>query len=294
MDNAVLVAPCTNSTLAMRLQAIQDNYTPHVRRWFDWMDSTGYGIDEIGIQKYFQLLLTESHYSASTIRVRRQAAKKRIDQAFHDADDTTRTKIERLLKDLDRGHNTKAPSIQRAAIDRDKSIDENQFKQILALCRSKRQQLYFKFLYETGCRVAEMVGARLDKIELTETAAKVTVIGKGSKERTVRIHRATYEEIVKTCQGQVYLFETANHKPIHPVYVSSQVKRIGKRAGVKISAHCMRHSWATRMVKRHPASIDAISRYMGHSSVAITLNMYVHTNLTEATIPKHLAYNVLQ
>ena len=45
-------------------------------------------------------------------------------------------------------------------------------------------------LYNTGCRVAEMCGARLDKCEDLEDMVRLTITGKGRKERKVDIEKA--------------------------------------------------------------------------------------------------------
>ena len=51
------------------------------------------------------------------------------------------------------------------------------------------------------------------------------------------------------------------------------------RAGNGLSVR-NRHSSATRKVRAYPGKLDAVSRYLGHSSVSITLSLYCHTELS--------------
>ena len=45
-----------------------------------------------------------------------------------------------------------------------------------------------------------------------------------------------------------------------------------------ISAHTLRHSFATRMIDEGK-SIKGVSKYLGHSNVSTTLDLYVHSEL---------------
>ena len=62
-------------------------------------------------------------------------------------------------------------------------------------------------------------------------------------------------------------------------YVSDEIAKEGHRIlKRKISAYVMRHSFATLSI-RDGASVKAVSSYLGHSSTAITQDMYVHETL---------------
>ena len=77
-------------------------------------------------------------------------------------------------------------------------------------------------------------------------------------------------------------FETAGRKSYDRSYVSDRVRRVAKRAiDRKLSAHCLRHSFATRKIAKYPAFIPDISRYLGHRNVSITLSTYNHNLLSD-------------
>jgi len=263
------------------IEQIQDKYSSQVKHFTSWLRVNHRELDELAIGDYFKVL-NESDVSASTIRVRRQAVKKRVRQLFQNTDHATYQRIETVLKRLDEDPETKAPKIQDAPIGTDKVLDPYELKRLLGSA-TQRQACFIAFLWQTGCRVSEMIGTKHNHvIEQTDKAVTIRVIGKGLKERRVKITQELYRAILATFQGETYLFETDNSKPYSRSYVSNQIKGLGKRAiGRNISAHSLRHSFASRKVQQLPGKAEAISKYLGHAKVSTTLGMYVHSSLSE-------------
>ena len=142
--------------------------------------------------------------------------------------------------------------------------------------------MFLRFLFSTGCRVSEMCGIRLRDIENQGATEKIRITGKGNKERFIRIRIDLCTEIQQVFKGSTLLFETSRQKPYNRSYVSNQIKKLGKAfLGRKISAHSLRHSFATIAVGKYPGKLDAVSHYLGHSSTSITLNMYCHNQLSD-------------
>jgi len=281
MDNVPAAYGYTDEALLARAEAIRDAYSYQIRHFIRWARSTGHGFNEDGIRDYFAHLET-LNYCANTIRNKRSAIKRRVRQLFHDAPVDERIKIDRVLSDLD--HDNPAPKINSVQVTRDKVIDASEYRAMLRACRSDRQRAFIRFLYTTGCRVSELCGARLDRCEARENTVKIRILGKGRKERFVRIEADLYAFIRSTFNGSTYLFETSTGQSYSRVYVSGQVKRIGALIGRDIAAHCLRHTFATRKVQQLPGKLDAVSRYLGHSTPSITLAMYCHSSLTDAEL----------
>ena len=96
------------------------------------------------------------------------------------------------------------------------------------------------------------------------------------------IEKALFDAVRAMFPGETFLFQTQGGKPYRPNYVSYEIIKAGRRIlGRGISAHTMRHSFATLAI-REGASIKAVSEYLGHSSTAITMAMYVHESLEKA------------
>lgn len=109
----------------------------------------------------------------------------------------------------------------------------------------------------------------------------VPVIGKGNKERMLRIRAALFDAIRAEFKGGTYLFETAGGKPFRRTYVSGRVAKLAWDVlARRLGAHCLRHSFATRQIRR-TNKVQAVSTYLGHSSTAITMNYYVHEHLDD-------------
>lgn len=127
--------------------------------------------------------------------------------------------------------------------------------------------------------MSEVLGVRPEDVKAEGVVADLRVIGKGMKKRHVRIPTTALERIQETFRGTEYLFQTENGNRYSRSYVSNAIKRIAKRTlGRTISAHCLRHSFATRLIVK-TRKLQAVSQYLGHSTTSITLNMYVHESL---------------
>ena len=260
---------------------IQDNYTYQVRTWIRWMERSGHGIDEDGIRDYFTWLNQKSGFKARTISIKRCAVKKRVRQLYKTASTDDRIKIDRVLYDIDHECATAPPKPDTGEITPDKVLNNEDYLRLLSSCRSDRQKMFISFLNTTGCRVTEMINIKLSDCEIIGEAVKIYVMGKRSKERFLRIPLSLFEEITAVFQGITYLLETGKGKSYNRCYVSNQIHKIGLRIGRNISAHSLRHSFATKKVNQFPGKIDAVSRYLGHSSVSITLDLYCHNQLSD-------------
>jgi integrase/recombinase XerD len=266
---------------------IQDNYQFQVRSWVSWMDREGYRIDQEGVGKYFSWLNAQSGFAARTIANKRSAVKKRIRTMYKSRPYEDRAKMEQFLKDLDENHDTAAPKPAKSSIGRDAVIPFEKYETLLKASKSARHRLFFRFLVSTGLRVSEAVTARYDAMTADGPEWYVlTVRGKGSKgvafkERSVSVPAAIINEIHQVFHGSAYLFETRTGRPMDRNYISRVIKKLGYRIGMNVSAHTLRHTFATNYLQLNPGKVAALSSYLGHSSVSITLSYYVHEEVTK-------------
>ena len=260
------------------IESINDNYAYHVRHFCTWMRSTGHGVNFEAIRDYF-VELNDSDYSAATIRVKRQAVLKRIRHLFKSRPMSERVQLEEALKDLSTGA-TRAPKVASNAIGTDKIISPLEYERLLQGARSDRQRCFMMTLWFTGCRISEILGVKLQHCEIQGDRVRVRVLGKGKKERFVWLPTALWERIRKCFGGSTWLFATQSGKPYSRSYVSNQIAKLGRAIlDRRISAHTFRHSFATRKIKE-TGKIQAVSQYLGHASVAITLSLYCHDELS--------------
>ena len=265
-----------DNLLAMVL-SVRDSYGSAIRDFVRFLKANHLALDLSAVRAYFAHL-NASPLAAGTKGVRRQAVKSRLRAALAGADFNRQAKLEMMLRSLDRGTETKAPGIVRAGVTEDRVVTPAEFD-LLVSGTTRRTSLFLWFLYNTGCRAAEMCGARLDRCEHLGDMVRITVIGKGNKERKVEIEMRLFAALRAEFAGETWVFQTRGGRPFRPPYVSFEITKAGRRIlGRRISAHTMRHSFATLAI-REGASIKAVSEYLGHCSTAITMDMYVHQRL---------------
>ena len=263
----------------------QDCYTYHVETFRRWMTETGATDPVACVADYFRDL-NQSDYSAGTVRMKRQAVINRL-RLMSDAAGLSmeqQFQLDRVMKRLNSDPDTKAPKTASAAIGTSKVCSEGEYAKLIEGCRSRKQQLFIRFFWDTGCRVSELTGAELRNCKRQGAVVEIRVRGKGAKERVVKVTAALYEAIVGEFGGQRYLFETSGGKSYRRSYVSNQVAKITQHVlGRKLSAHKFRHSFATRQIAKS-GKIAAVSTYLGHASVSTTMAFYVHEELTDADL----------
>lgn len=143
------------------------------------------------------------------------------------------------------------------------------------------------FLYNTGARVSEALGVRLEDLSLVPPR-QVRLRGKGRRERICPLWAQTTSAlrrlISSEMQSSAPLFLSQRGQPLtrHGVLrllhrYSAQLTRSRNFPRRQLHPHLLRHSCAVALLQ---AGIDltVIRDYLGHASVATT-NRYVSTNL---------------
>lgn len=77
----------------------------------------------------------------------------------------------------------------------------------------------------------------------------------------------------------VYILSGKRKKIADPRTYQRQYKKILENCGLRYrNFHCLRHTFATRCIEKG-VDVKSLSEILGHSSVTITLNCYVHSSL---------------
>ena len=264
------------------IEQIQDSYSAHAKDFTAWVRSQDRAVDFEAVRDYF-IHLNGSGYSANTVRVKRQAVKKRIRQLMQDAPIDDRIRLDVVLGDLDKFGETRAPKMATPAIGSEKVISRDDCM-TLASKASNRLALIIEFLWQTGCRVSEMTNIRPGDCKLQGGVVIITVTGKGKKQRDVRISETTFNQIRDFYRGEEFLFETEKGNQYPRTYVSEQIRNLSRRVlNRTLGAHSFRHSFATRKI-RETQNLKGVSVYLGHSSTAITADMYDHNLLGDSDL----------
>ena len=147
-----------------------------------------------------------------------------------------------------------------------------------------RDKTMLEVLYATGLRVSELVGLRLEQINLRQGV--IRVVGKGNKERLVplgeeaadwlrRYIREVRPEFFKAGPDAT-LFPSNRGRPMTRQTFWHAVKRYSLTAGINkaLSPHVLRHAFATHLLN-HGADLRVVQMLLGHSDISTT-QIYTH------------------
>ncbi len=154
---------------------------------------------------------------------------------------------------------------------------------------AERDYAILTLFLNCGMRLSELVGINLKDIDFSEE--KMTVIGKGDKERTIYLNKACMKaineyllvrpkEVIKDAEDKDPLFVSERRKRISNRNVQNIVKQELLRAGLdirKYSVHKLRHTAATLMYQYGNVDIRALQELLGHESIATT-QIYTHVS----------------
>ena len=139
-----------------------------------------------------------------------------------------------------------------------------------------------------GIRLSELVGINISNIDFTES--KMTVIGKGNKERTIFLNKACMNAVTSYLSIRPHnkvknnsrdaLFLSERKERISNRSVQDIVKKELGKAGLdtkKYSVHKLRHTAATLMYQYGDVDIRALQELLGHESISTT-EIYTHVN----------------
>ena len=151
-----------------------------------------------------------------------------------------------------------------------------------------RMRAILELLYSSGLRRMEVL--RLERSDIDRERRVILVrLGKGKKDRFVPLgERALFwldkylaEARSKLCDDptQPLLFVSTNGTPLHPNYISSQVRKMMNRAGITKagSCHLFRHTAATMMLDGG-ADVRHIQAILGHENLGTT-QIYTHVSI---------------
>jgi len=149
-----------------------------------------------------------------------------------------------------------------------------------------RDKLIIELLYGTGIRLSELLGLKIEDIDLYNQAIKV--LGKRNKERIIPMHFAlldlvkNYLQVKSLVQGvdaENYLITTMNGEQGYPMMIWRIVRKMLDQVSTieRRSPHVLRHTFATHLLD-NGADLNSIKDLLGHSTLAST-QMYTHNSV---------------
>lgn len=170
--------------------------------------------------------------------------------------------------------------------------DKEQFKAFdEAMKESEVYQLFFKFLYLTGCRKGEALALTWEDLDLdkntvsitktmttkTDLLWKITSPKNRSSVRTIAIPKSLASDLLafkETHNQEPFIF--FGERPLSETSVDRYFKAGIKAARLpSIRIHDLRHSHASFLISQG-ISIVAVAKRLGHKDIEMVLNVYSH------------------
>jgi site-specific recombinase XerD len=155
--------------------------------------------------------------------------------------------------------------------------------------QAQRNFLVFELFYCGGFRVGEVATLTWNAIHLNQSGLPyIKVVGKGDKERDVRLPTELYQFLLANRRRpgdktEPIFISQKSKEPLTDRHIRRVIKAIAISAGLTRipSPHWLRHSHATHAAKNTP--IHVITKTLGHSSGKITIDNYLHAGEDEAS-----------
>lgn len=170
----------------------------------------------------------------------------------------------------------KAAALPRSA---PRGLEEADVRRLLRAAErrgSARDAAIITVLLATGIRLAELTALDVDDAALSARKGLLTVRdGKGGKHRTVPLNSQAREALQAWLDGRGgtagagALFTGPSGRRLGTRAVDLVVRGLGAQAGLQISAHVLRHTAATRLV-RGGVDLVLVAEVLGHASLETT------------------------
>lgn len=140
-----------------------------------------------------------------------------------------------------------------------------------------RDTAMLELMYSSGLRVSEVISSKVN--DLNFEAGFLRVFGKGSKERIVPMNRRAADKIKKYVlelrpsllkgRQSPFLFLTNRGRPMTRQRFWQALKKLGNLAGLQITPHTIRHSFATHLLDGG-ADLRSVQKMLGHEDISTT------------------------
>ncbi len=137
----------------------------------------------------------------------------------------------------------------------------------------------FYLFWQSGLRLGEVEELRLEDLDLASRKLSVRN-GKGMKDRTVYMTDTTVQALKAYlavrgpgASDHVFLYR---HQALCKDLVHARIRDAGKRVGVKVYPHRLRHTTATQLLNAG-CPVTSIQKFLGHKKLNTTM-VYAHAH----------------
>jgi site-specific recombinase XerD len=157
-----------------------------------------------------------------------------------------------------------------------RDVKDETADRLMVVIEDRRDRAIFSLMLKGGLRVGEVVALDLAHIEAPPSGnlARLRVYGKGQKERMAWLTLETWLELqswlqVRPESNVEALFLNQHGRRLSVSGLQYRLKQYTRQAGVELSCHQLRHTYARRLAERD-MPLDSLAKLMGHSSLQTT------------------------
>ena len=162
-------------------------------------------------------------------------------------------------------------------------LTKEQVYMVLSACRTQLEKTMVTCLFDTACRVSELLELRTDQIDWANKL--ITVTRKGGRVAQVNISdkglEALKEWLGTRKSASIRVFMDYTYQDIHTV-----IAELSKRCGIHFTPHMLRHSRAVQLLE-DKVDIHYVQQALGHRNIGTTLNIY--SQLRPMDLKRHIA-----
>jgi site-specific recombinase XerD len=160
-------------------------------------------------------------------------------------------------------------------------VKEDDLRPFFAVIADSRDKAMFVLMLRCGLRIGEVANLLLSDLYLDETAPRLVVHGKGSRERTVylspqaehALRRYLAERPSARCD---FVFLSYQLQGLSTTAIHKRLMRYRAQAAVHLTCHRLRHSFANDLLSAG-APVTSIQVLLGHRWLETT-QIYVQAN----------------
>lgn len=158
-----------------------------------------------------------------------------------------------------------------------KSMRQEQLDTLFSLISNKRDRAMFMLMLRSGLRVEEVANLSFGAINLKQRTI-IVYDPKWGKDRVAYVSNDALQALVDYLKlrptskaKKVFLVEKGTYRgmPISVRGIQKRMEYYAKKAGLEVSCHRLRHTWANQMLNAD-AELETVQDLLGHSWITTT------------------------
>ncbi len=268
--------------LAATIRRIPSTYGEAAERFAVFVEAFGYGIGE-GVMEYPAWLEIQR-------RIDREGREVSYSSSWHNRQVKAVKEIVRYLLDHSDMRASHRAAVEgqlnklkyrrpKEGISKAERVPSPEEVQVLLERADPRLSLVIEFLYVTGCRISEALGAEIGAARRGERITHISILGKGALTRDLRVTTQLYDRIRAQFNGSRLLFEHSG-RPYSRIATTNRIKQLAERTiGKPVTAHMIRHRRGTDLSDQ--LGISKAASVLGHRSINTTKAFYDHSEASD-------------